>query len=41
MTVPAGLRGAVHLAIMRDHGIEQILTFDRHFDGLPGITRIV
>ena len=34
-------RDAVHLAIMREHGIEQILTFDRHFDGLPGITRIV
>lgn len=34
-------RDAVHLAIMREHGIEQILTFDRHFDGLPGITRMV
>ena len=34
-------RDAVHLAIMRVHGIEQILTFDRHFDGLPGITRTV
>ena len=34
-------RDAVHLAIMRVHGIEQILTFDRHFDGLPGITRMV
>jgi hypothetical protein len=33
-------RDAVHLAIMREHGIEQILTFDRHFDGLPGITRL-
>ena len=34
-------RDAVHLAIMREHGIEQILTFDHHFDGLPGITRMV
>lgn len=34
-------RDAVHLAIMREHGIEQILTFDRHFDGLPGITRMI
>lgn len=34
-------RDAVHLAIMRVHGIEQILTFDRHFDGLPGIQRMV
>ena len=33
-------RDAVHLAIMREHCIEQILTFDRHFDGLPGITRL-
>ena len=33
-------RDAVHLAIMRVHGIEQILTFDRHFDGLPGIVRL-
>ncbi len=33
-------RDAVHLAVMREHGIEQILTFDRHFDGLPGVTRL-
>jgi len=33
-------RDAVHLAVMRAHGIEQILTFDRHFDGLPGVTRL-
>ena len=33
-------RDAVHLAIMREHGIEQILTFDHHFDGLPGIVRL-
>ena len=34
-------RDAIHLAIMREHGIEQILSFDRHFDGLPGITRVI
>ena len=34
-------RNAIHLAIMREHGIEQILSFDRHFDGLPGITRVI
>jgi len=34
-------RDAVHLAVMREHGIEHILTFDRHFDGLPGISRLV
>jgi len=33
-------RDAVHFAIMRERGIEHILTFDRHFDGLPGIARI-
>ncbi len=34
-------RNAVHVAVMREHGIEHILSFDRHFDGLPGITRVV
>ncbi len=34
-------RDAIHLAVMRENGIEHILSFDRHFDGLPGITRIV
>lgn len=33
-------RDAVHLAVMRHHGIERILSFDRHFDGLPGVHRI-
>lgn len=33
-------RDAVHLAIMEQHGIEQILTFDSGFDGFPGITRV-
>ena len=33
-------RDAVHLAVMREHGIERILSFDRHFDGLPGVTRM-
>lgn len=31
---------AVHLAIMEEHGIDRILTFDTGFDGFPGITRI-
>jgi predicted nucleic acid-binding protein len=34
-------RDAVHVAVMREHGIEHILSFDRHFDGVPGITRVV
>ncbi len=33
-------RDAVHLAVMEQHGIEQILTFDLGFDGFPGIRRL-
>lgn len=33
-------RDALHLAIMRHHGIEKILSFDRGFDLFPGINRI-
>ena len=33
-------RDAVHLAVMEQHGIEKILTFDSGFDGFPGITRL-
>ena len=33
-------RDAVHLAVMQQHGIDRILTFDSGFDGLPGITRL-
>lgn len=33
-------RDAVHLAVMEQHGIERILTFDARFDGFPGITRL-
>ena len=33
-------RDAVHLAIMQDHGITQIMSFDSGFDGFPGITRV-
>jgi hypothetical protein len=38
----AGLsaRDAVHLAIMQQHGIDRILSFDSGFDGFPGITRV-
>ncbi|MDQ3434138.1 MAG: hypothetical protein M3481_05540 [Actinomycetota bacterium] len=25
---------------MRRHGIERIMTFDRGFDALPGVTRV-
>ena len=33
-------RDAVHLAVMQQHGIEQILSFDAGFDAFPGITRL-
>lgn len=33
-------RDALHAAVMRRHGIREILTFDAGFDGLPGITRL-
>jgi predicted nucleic acid-binding protein len=33
-------RDALHLAVMEQHGIDRILTFDAGFDGFPGITRL-
>jgi hypothetical protein len=33
-------RDAVHLATMQIRGIKKILSFDRGFDGFPGITRL-
>ena len=33
-------RDAVHLAVMEQHGVDRILTFDTGFDGFPGITRL-
>ena len=33
-------RDAVHLAIMEQHRIEHILSFDPGFDSFPGITRL-
>ena len=33
-------RDALHVAIMRRHGIEGILTFDHGFDLYPGVTRV-
>jgi predicted nucleic acid-binding protein len=33
-------RDALHLAIMEHNGVEKIFSFDRDFDGFPGITRI-
>ncbi len=33
-------RDALHVAIMRRHGIDTVLTFDRGFDSVPGILRL-
>lgn len=33
-------RDAVHIAVMRTHGIRRILTFDTDFDQLPDIDRV-
>lgn len=33
-------RNALHVTVMRRRGISEILTFDRGFDGVPGIERI-
>lgn len=34
-------RNAIHVAVMEAQGCETILTFDRGFDGVPGIRRWV
>ena len=33
-------RDGIHLAIMQQHGIDRILTFDTGFDNFPGIKRL-
>ena len=33
-------RDAVHVAVMEEHGIEELLSFDRGFDDVPGVRRI-
>lgn len=33
-------RDALHLALMERHSVSRILSFDRGFDGYPGIKRI-
>lgn len=39
LTTALSARDAVHLAIMRRRGVDRIMTFDRGFDGIAGITR--
>ena len=33
-------RDALHLSVMEEHSISQILSFDAGFDGYPGISRL-
>ena len=33
-------RDALHLAVMERHRVDRILSFDRGFDGFPGMTRL-
>ena len=33
-------RDAVHVAVMKSHGVEAVATFDTGFDGLPGVERM-
>lgn len=31
---------AIHAAVMQRRGVKQIMSFDTHFDGIPGIERL-
>lgn len=33
-------RDALHVAVMRRHGVSRIMSFDRGFDGIPGVVRV-
>ena len=33
-------RDAVHVAVMQQYDVEEILSFDRGFDGVPGVRRL-
>jgi hypothetical protein len=39
--VAVSARNAIHVATMRRLGCSDILTFDRGFDAVPGVTRVV
>ena len=40
LTSRLSARDAVHLAVMQRYGVSRILTFDRAFDDLPGVSRL-
>jgi predicted nucleic acid-binding protein len=33
-------RDAIHISVMQAHDVDQILSFDRRLDGIPGIVRV-
>ena len=33
-------RDAIHIAVMQRHDIDRVLSFDRAFDEVPGLTRL-
>jgi predicted nucleic acid-binding protein len=33
-------RDAIHVAVMERRSIRQVLSFDRGFDGVPGLVRL-
>ena len=33
-------RDAIHVAVMRRTGVRAIVSYDEHFDGIPGIDRL-
>ncbi len=35
-----GVRDAIHAAVMLNHGLSQVATFDEGFDSVPGIARV-
>ena len=37
---PLSARDGIHLAIMQQHGLAQIVSFDSGFDGYSGVTRL-
>ena len=40
LTSRLSARDAIHVVVMQRHGVAEILTFDRAFEGVPGIKRL-
>lgn len=36
----ASTRDLIHVAVMRRLGVERVISADRDFDGMPGVTRL-